>query len=401
MEELLIQPDFIDAQSPQLLFPEANLNALVENEYGYTFGFWQAMFGIFSYMKVTKKGKFTVHDVRGTPLVWQPLKSCVSDATGALRMNKREIVPCEAVLKEKMCWDELLGSLFEHFLSFEGDVIDLDQNGARLFNQALTTLMQNASLGARMTLTSGNLYNVDESAITYDSEASLDEVKLFKATYSTCDGWMKRLSDLQAGGGADHLNIPNFFDTRVDGGTNDYNGNFVNDYDTMKGTAKAKMRKLINAGGFVTASGRQVSALVLVSDDVYSGVVTRYNTESALAAQNERRLTREAITVGAGARPRLVYYIDQNPIIPLSEIGGFDQWLTGQTHFMGITMAGNIQLGSSFDSIPGTNGQDVGMLIEQSRQVKDYGTFYYLAHALFANAIVDTDYFVGAQAYSQ
>lgn len=399
MEELLIQPSFIDSQAPQLLFPAANLNALVSNEYAHTFGFWQSMFSIFSYMKMTRLGKFTLHDIRGTPLVWQPLKGCVSDATGSLRMHKREIFPCAAVLKEKMCWDELLGSLFEHFLSFEGAAIELDANGIKLVNEALRTLMINAQMGARMTLTSGNLYDVDESTVNYNPENTLDHIKLFKATYFTCDGWMKKLIDLATDGEL-HCNVADFFSGKTDT-SGLYNGNFVTDIDALKAAAKKKMLQLINSGGIVAGSGRVFTPVVIVSDDVYSQVVVRYNTESALAAQNQRRLVRESITTGTGTRPNLVYYIDNMPIIPLSEIGGYDAYLAGTTQFIGIVATGNIQLGMNYDLLPGLGGDQIAMIIEYSKRVEDYGMQYYLAHALFANGIVDTDYIVAAQAYTE
>ena len=44
--------------------------------------------------------------------------------------------------------------------------------------------------------------------------------------------------------------------------------------------------------------------------------------------------------------------------------------------------------------------QDIGMMVERKETVDEYGKYKFLAHALFATSINDTDYVSGTQIYA-
>jgi hypothetical protein len=141
----------------------------------------------------------------------------------------------------------------------------------------------------------------------------------------------------------------------------------------------------------------------MVSDSIYSAVAAAYKAQTATfpSIGYTPRFGMEAIPNTGGGRDWKVYTIDSVPVIPVSEISHYDQYLTGATHFACITISENIQMGSSFATLPDTrNVENAGMLIDQSTSAKDYGMFYFLAHALLATTIANTDMVSATQIYA-
>jgi len=166
--------------------------------------------------------------------------------------------------------------------------------------------------------------------------------------------------------------------------------------DGLKAEAKPALQTLINSGGRTLRSGRPFMPILVLSDSLFSSVVNSYSTQSIAAAMNDPRLRREPVTSPIPGAPKFTYWIDLMPIVPLSQINGYDQYLDGTTYFAAIWASGAVQLGGSFDSLPTIDGSQVGLLVERSTRVKDYGTYYFASHALANVGLPDTDYIVAA-----
>lgn len=140
--------------------------------------------------------------------------------------------------------------------------------------------------------------------------------------------------------------------------------------------------------------------LLVVSDFYFNAIVDQYNFETVQTATNRTRIQTRDFGGEQSPTPQRVYYIDGRlPVIPLDDINGFDEFLKGDTHFMGIIASGNIQLGASFSSLPeDIENHDIGVSVTRNNDKtrNDYGKYTVLSHALSKVAIADPDYAVAS-----
>ncbi len=181
--------------------------------------------------------------------------------------------------------------------------------------------------------------------------------------------------------------------------------NVTNIYDALKAAAKPELRQLVDEGGVAgSVSGSDFMPIVLVSSSIHSAIALEFNTLCVAVTCLNPRITRREFTTTTpkGSRVVFVYYIDGVPVIPISDINCYDQYLTGATHLMAITASGNIGLGSSFDALPVVDGGggEVGILIERETSAINLGKYYFLSHALFATTLADTNFYVGTQEFA-
>lgn len=390
--------DFVQAEN-KFFFPAKDLNAFQRDEFQDTWGFYQSMFGLYTYMRLNRNLKYVLHQLRGTPMVWQPHNSCTVTPTGSLRIGTQEIEPCRAVMKELFCQDELFDSVYETILEWSGaGALEMDEE---FVNQMLSELLANKAAGERLQLTMGNVFNVNTIDMNDENPqgVAVDYNDLFQRTHITCTGWVKTLADL-ADAGYSHLNLEELL-PEADFTDGDYQGDILDLYDDLKANAQKPLKALINRGGIVGRNGVNYGAGFIVSDTIHAAVAEQYNTESVAIAQNRTRITREAITSGVTARPNMVYYIDGVvPVIPVSEINAYDHLLAGSTHFAGLIASGNIQLGSNFDEVNDIE-RGAGMLVQKITDAEsdNYGGYVFMSNGLFASAIADKDYAVAARVH--
>lgn len=391
---MLTQPEVFPVQDGRgFAFSTKEVNTIARQQYMDDFGLYQRLFGVFSYMKLNKLNKFTINNIKGHPLMVQPMNSCTIEPTGSLRIGSRELEAVSAVIKEKFCWDELLNSCFEHFLTWtEGGDVAMDENGMALFGQLMDEVQANAALAVRLSLTSGSFYDVN--TVQYSAQNTAELKSLFQRTHGTWEGWIKVAYD------AAQQEFPWLNSQVVDYNTEfDSAGNYTGDisdlFDALKARAQKPFLKMINRGGVNTGGRFSFTPLFVLSDSFYNSVITEWNALAAQPATNRTRLT-EQMVPNSGMIPQKVMYIDNIPIIPLSDISGFDQYIAANTHFAGIVASGNINLGLSFSDIPQNieNGiaMQFGRVDDMTRD--DYGTYVFLSHMLGRAAIADADYMV-------
>lgn len=398
--KLAIEPNFF-GESNDFYFSDRKLNKLSRAMYQDTFGFYQRTFNLFQYMQMNRKNEFIVHYPKGQPLVWQPYQACSYENTNSLSLSKRTITPDPIYLREEFCHDSLMDSCFEHMLSYDpnGD-ISLDAEGVRLFNMLLEEFMANAALGFRISAVAGQLYDVD--AISYSENNTADITSLFKRTHGTIRGFIKLAYDM-ARIDAPWMDLDIVADTDFDENGN-YNGDVVDVMDAIIAQSRKPMRQLVNRGGIISNSRFTFLPVFVLSDGYYNAVIDYWNTESSKVATNRTRLTERTFGNETSPTPNRVYYLDGRiPIVPLSEITGFDDYLAGNTHFIGLVASGNMQLGASFTSMPNDiENNDIGIMVARNndRTRTDYGTYVVLSHALAKTAIADKDFFTGCINYT-
>lgn len=402
MATLKIAPNFVP-DSNLMYFMSQELNSLQRASYMDTFGFYQNLFGLFSYMGMNKKNKFIVHTPKGHPLVWQEWKACSYSETGSLTMNTRELIPDPIYMKERFCQDEMLGSAYEHMLQWAASGnLTLDPDGVNLLNMLMDELMANAAYGLRITATAGDLYDVSTIPTSAENTATLND--LFTRTHGTFKGWLKMSMELAANEGKGWMNLAITDDTDFDEVAG-YQGDILALLDTLKANARKPLRQLINRGGVIQQGRFSFLPLIVMSDSYFNAVIEQYNAESDKVATNRVRIVERVFGGENTATPQRVFYLDNMlPIIPLEEIQGFDTYLKGQTHFCGIIASGNIQIGSSYSALPeDIENNDIGMLIARNDDPTrdDFGKYSVLSHALAKVAIADPDYFVGTTTYTE
>lgn len=397
--EFLIEPRF-SALRGAFYFDVEELNAFTRAEYQDKFGFYQRTFGVYSYMRLTRDLKYRIHYPKGTPFMWQTHNSCAWTPTGTLSMDTKVIEPCRVKINEQFCYDEFMEGAYKAYLEWtNGVTADLSDAGVVAVNELSRTIVQNATLGARMTLSGGQLH--DLATIEFEAGVETNIRQAFERTAGSCRGWIELCNVTSQEAGKDHLQNGLIVagDISADGKT--WNKDFVEFYDEMVDAAPTPLQDAIMEGG-VGGFGDVYFPLMILGRAQYRGAYRAYLAQKETATVNEPRLRRESyqIETPRGQRTIYVLFIDETAIIPLHEIAVFDRYLTGTSHFAYLTISGVIQLGSSFAEIPVPGESEVGVMMQVSQDVTDLGTHKFLSHALLATALNDTDYISGDYAYA-
>lgn len=396
-----ITPNFVPDQN-QFFFTSKELNSIAREMYADDFGFYQRLFQLYTYMPMNTRRKFIIHTPKGHPLMWQPYTSCSYEETGSITIGRRELEPEPIYMKEGFCHDVLMDSCYDHMIQYDRNgQVDLSEEARMVFQKFIDELLSNAAWGFRLSLTSGKLFDVDTVGFSDDNTANL--TALFKRTHGTTRGWVKMFHDLAL---AEYpwldLNLTDASDFDAAGF---YNRNIVTLLDELVKNTKKPFRNLINRGGVVQEGRARFLPLIVLSDSYFQAVVDHYNIEAEKIATNRMRITRRTFGGENTPTPNSVFYLDDRlPIIPLSDINGYDAYVKGTTHFAGIIASGNIQMGTSFAAIPeDVENQDIGVAIERETRISsdNYGRYTVLSHALAKAALADANYAVGTISYTE
>lgn len=401
--EFVIKPRF-NALRNSLYFTVGELNALQTAEYADKFGFYQRTFGVYSMMELTRKGKYRIHYPEGTPFMWQPHNSCAWTPTGTLSMSTKDIEACRVKINEQYCYDEFFDSTYSEFLEWSRNpTIGLSTAGQQASDALARTIVKNATLGARMTLTGGQLHDLTEQEFVPGTETRIQDA--FRRTNSACRGWIALARTLATENGNEHLETGALGDETTneisaDGRT--FNGSVVDLHDSLYDSAPIELQDAIAEGG-VGGFGNVFYPIMPVSPSMVRAIRREFNEQKTTAQVNEPRITRTGypMTTEAGTRTVYVYMIDDTVIIPIPEVAQYDKYLNGTSHFAYLTLSGVIQLGTSFGELPVVNESEVGVLMQVSDDAEDYGTHKFLAHALLATAINDTNYIAGDYIFAE
>lgn len=393
--ELLITPGFsMQGGQNQITFPANSVNHLQTAEYLDSWDWYQQTYGLYAFMKLTKRYEYNLHTISGSPLIWQPFSTCEFSPGNNIRSKKTTFTPDRVKLNERMCHDDLFNSCFEQMLTYGNGPVELDAEGTRMINMILEEIMYQSMVSARALLSTGGLYDLDAAGFDFEGTPA-DRIALLKLVYSSTSGWLTGFRDLAADGVAPHLNIAGVFNpANITAANYTATGGFRAIYDAVKAGAPKALQQLINNGPGVTNKGRRIGAVVVVSPTVYTWVVNTEIAEGAAVAQNKMRMAKTQINANTQGAPTFVYSIDGVPIVCANEIGTFDQYMAGDTYSCHIIASGNIQLGISFDSL--NSNTNIGILVEQSQRAHDYGTTYFLAHGLFKAVLADHNLAAGS-----
>ena len=109
---------------------------------------------------------------------------------------------------------------------------------------------------------------------------------------------------------------------------------------------------------------------------------------------------------GNAAMPhRVLYYRNRIPVLNPSHISGFDQFLAGTTNVLGVGITGNIQMGLSFDEMPGGDigGVKAGILFEKNQSTFNgpLNQWAMTSHFLMKAAIADPSLWTGIISYTE
>lgn len=402
-DTLIIAPNF-NRQRGALEIPCSSMNKFIESEIRDTFDFYQSRFNVYDFMSLNRYNKFVLQYAYGIPLMWQQHKNCSFDPMGNIRTNTKEIEPCNAKLNSAFCQDELFDSCYKLFLNWTGrGDLNLTPEGVTLINKLIKILAVNAQLGARMTLTAGKLY--DPKKVAFDDSVSNEIIEMFNKTAGTCKGWIELLREMGELITTRHCNHKNIVKAEDFNGDK-FSGDVLSVYDSLFDGATPALQNVVNEGGAITAVDGANGPVFLVTTSYYNRLAQQYREQCiSVTCMNPRLSRREERWGGVNGvgRPINVYYIDDTPVIPVTDTNRFTQYLTGTTHLAVLTVSRNISMGSNFRPLESLSdaSQNIGMLIERGGSVENYGQYKFLSHALFATAINDTDYVSGTQIYAE
>lgn len=400
--QLFLKPTF-NAFRQQMSFPTDSFNVFMREELTDTISYYQKRYGVFSFMRLTKLQKFVIHTMKGQPFLWQPHLNCSWDETGSLKINTKEMEPCKAKLNEGWCYDELFKSCYQHFLTYRPNsaTLELDENGIKLVNDMVRTIGENALLGAMLVLTVGQLF--DPAKVSFNKKTNGTIKDLFERTMSTCKGWVELVREMGTIPAYMHMNYPGIFKADEFRGKR-FIGDIFDTFDRLRAQAPDELESMLDEGAMIDSVNDLGMPIIITANSFYKAVADEWRRMCISNTCLNSRLTMEEETVTIKGRSRKIknYYIDSIPVVPISHINYADKYLNGSTHLLAITVAGNINLGSSLAPISDDlDSEDVGIMIEREQGAKNHGKFYMLAHALFSVAIANTDLYVGTQEFGE
>ncbi len=407
--EFLVQPIF-DEINGSMFFETGSLNTLMEAEYNDKMGFYQQTFGVYSYMTLNQDMEFVIHYPEGTPFLWQSHLNCAWTPTGTLIMNQQTLTPCKVKINEQKCYDEYFNSAYKSWMEWRtnGTTVGFNAGGQRAQDLFTRTIVKNASMGARLTLSSGQLFDLSDANTTLNDNVGIRIDDAFRRTSTACKGWIQLCKELGQETETTHLNndLIRAADISSDGTSwvGDGGRTVLDLYDEyMSDSSTPQPLKDAVIEGGVGGFGNTFYALFLVSQSLHRGMHDAYIAQKTTAMVNEPRIERRSFTYQTNRGPReiFVFFIDGvTAVIPISETSQYTQYLTGTAHFAYLCISGVIQLGASFGDLPVVNVSEVAVLAQMSEDAENYGTMKFLAHALMATAINDTRYIAGDYVYT-
>lgn len=411
LQEFTFTPDIRQGNAVnQIMLSDRELNYIQRKRYADTSGFWQSLFGLYSYMTLNSNRRFKITTIKGSAGLWNKWESChYYLPNGGLTRSTKDLEPCSMYSLQKWCHDDLLESCLEHTIQFNANGTQgLSQEGSDFFSLFVKELMVNATQGLRNTVTIGKAHNFDE--IGFSDSLTMEEQLAIKDTENGCKGWLRLLADM-AEAGHPWLNCPGIIGKDDFSETCLYQGDVLDTIEALTCKAPAPLRRLINAGGVSITGGNQMRALLVVSYSYFNAISQEYKKQCEGLMQNCTRITRESMT--SNGYTSLVYYVDNMPVVPVEELACLDDKINADTHFIGIIASGNINIGTNFGAINDRSVEEdnIAVLIQQNLQVQpnmkkigkeaaqaySYGEWTMLSHALTQTAIVDPDYAVAAQ----
>ena len=403
--DFLVEPRFNQVRSA-LYFPNGELNGLASAEYNDKFGFYQDMFGVYSYMNLTQDLTFKLHYPQGTPLLWQSHNSCAFTPTGTLSFGQMEITPKRVKLNEKLCYDEYFDSAYKAWLQWgTNPAVAMNDAGVQATDALTRSLVKNATLGARVSMVGGQLFDLSGAAVA-ETDTPVNIEQAFALTSMSVKGWIQLAIETSALPNQGHLQNTNLIQSNdLSANGKVYEGDtthtVVELYDLNYAEAPGELQDAVVEGG-VGGFGFNFYPIWAVSPSIFRALHLEYIASKETTAQNEMRITREPMAYNVNGRNRNinVYKIDDTIVIPVSEPTVYSKYLTGTPHFCYLMISGVVQLGSSFGALPVANQNDVGIMVQRSEDAEDLGTFKFLSHALMGTAINDTRYISGHYLYA-
>lgn len=387
--DLIIRPTLLRPRNT-IIIPSDKLELFAADEVRDNVSIYQKLFGVYSFMQLNDEKEYTLITLSGAPFMWQPYRVCSWSTTGNLTIGQQTMSACKALLQESFCVDELFKSLFNTMLQIRDNQTKLSPVGVGIVNKLITKVTEQATLGAILTLTVGKSYNPD--VVIFKDGVDTNIETAFAKTIGTCRGWVELLKETAASGAEySHLNNKSLL-TEEDFNGADYVGNPIELYDQLIDNAKDELKMVLLEGGITTSEGTKMP-LFLCTPSIHAAVAKAFNAQTNSIISPNPRITRE---IKDGIK---VYYIDETPVVPMSYVSYMDRYLTGKTHLAALSLAGVINIGASFGSIPNINEPNVGIAIQQKTDLDQAGQYVMQAMSYFNAAISDVNLISATQKY--
>ena len=386
MPDFIIKPRF-DRVNQALTFATDKVNAFQAAMYMSTFGFYQQMFGVYGYMKLTRYLKYKVYYPVGSPLLWQAHNSCTWSATNTLSIGEMEIDPVRTKINEELCTIDTTTEVFRAWNEWDGSAEAAVSAQGMAMTDALTkTMIANATIGAQAQLVAGKVL----AAESVSSGTSSALTTAFGYTKNVVTGYVK--AAITAGG---NLNDTTNLITAADITSSVYTGDVLDLYDAYVAQANAKLKMAVQVGAqFNAATGSATYPLWIVSESIFNAIYAKYEELKSSPMQNEMRI--KAVTALFQGVEMTYYKIGNTIVVPEYAATAFTAVTDKKIHFAYLTLSGVIQFGCSFTSIPDIDQENVAIRVQMGTRNQDAGLVTFLAHALQAAAINDSDYITGS-----
>ena len=405
MSTIRIPTDIFDATSQALEIPSKVVNQVIEEEIYDDFNQYQNAYQVFGFMTIRNGNIVRRTTIHGDVPMWQPHKGCKATPMGGLDMFEEDFETCKARLFAKWCPYDVFDSCFEGLLQWDAQGrITEDNTMQRLVAKIVSVFGRAAHRSALNLAMLGSFFDFDAVDL---SEGPNDElIKNFQIEHNTCKGLLYRIKQKSAKYA--HLIVDCF--PKEDFFDKDCNINLeITDlFDCLKCEAHPDLQAVINKGAAISADGRPLSPLFVLSDNLIALVnqqvkeVSTQFTQNAYATGKGLMCPIEMVRQPNGT---IQYYVYGVPVIPLSVFCGYNKYLAGEFYFAALTVSNNMQILTNYGSNLGNLGNqgNIGMAVERETSIKngDYGSYTFDASMILTSGLANWNLFTGAYAYYQ
>ena len=381
------------------------MNEVARAEYLDDHGYYQRKYGIVKHLQINKKGKFTIWNIHGDPLLVQPYKACFTNPAGGVDMSPRQYnAGCPVYIKAQICHDTwMMDDCYDHFLEWKNSGVDYTSEGEKIMDLHRDELMANSRLAMRGTQWIGQMFDlkkIEEKNLWADG-MSEEKKELFRKTTQACRGLLPMTNDMSEKYA--WMNQPECIDlSKWDLENCVYNGDLGQDIENIiNKKLPRKLRKYVKSGRGPRNRGSKGMVFMTVSDPMYAIVQAEVLKEDKMFTLNQRCWEEVQVQVADGFETVIIYR-KRLVIIPDTVSCIWDEYLKTTTLYMSIGVSDNIQMGTSFgaydDDVESNLGNKFGMLLQKDTNINsaNHGKWTWMMNSLLFQGILDPECYWGA-----
>jgi hypothetical protein len=382
----------------KLSIPQGEANLLIKDNLIRVLGPIMKRFEVFSYMQLTNKGTFKITKLKsaglnlqpaGDPCSWSPSKGVYTESAGA-------VVPCEVKAEFEMCVGDYENTCYADLIYFDriGKIAGANGNitpeAAGLVSMITDVLRDSLAQDTMSVFSSGQVYK--GVSVEFRDEVDNDTQIRFKKQMEACMGYgpmVEAVAKSNAKHSGSYINnLINPEECVLDCGQPKYIGDAEGLIMSIRKRFTADLNTVYLTKGMQLA-GKFADMVTIVSQQIFARLEEQYQAYCNDSITKFNCIVPEKISLTTTTADGMsytqeieVFRVHGIVVIPDPMLNFYDQFVKASFFFVGITVAGNINVGTNYGSID-RDASQYPLRIEIKRNLEDEGKIKMKTESLF------------------